>query len=185
MAEPRYMLRERAEWEGFTFWGNHWKTAVRERREQALQSSTRYSGTRNAILITQYDASLWLECGQLERDFCIIIINSRSYVEKETATHSSIHAWKIPRTWWATLHGVAKSQTWLGDFTSWCEKMVNHIKQTVKHSWTFARKLLLWRLYNNTVNAPWLIHVNVWQKPLQYCKVISLQLIKINEKKIQ
>ena len=30
---------------------------------------------------------------------------------------------------------------------------------------------------------PWLIHVNVWQKILQYCKVISLQLIKINEKK--
>ena len=30
---------------------------------------------------------------------------------------------------------------------------------------------------------PWLIHVNVWQKPLQYCKVISLQLI--NEKKIK
>ena len=29
---------------------------------------------------------------------------------------------------------------------------------------------------------PWLIHVNVWQKPLQYCKLISLQLIKINEK---
>ena len=28
---------------------------------------------------------------------------------------------------------------------------------------------------------PWLIHVNVWQKPLQYCKVSSLQLI--NEKK--
>ena len=23
---------------------------------------------------------------------------------------------------------------------------------------------------------PWPIHVNVWQKPLQYCKVISLQL---------
>ena len=31
--------------------------------------------------------------------------------------------------------------------------------------------------------TPWLIHVNVWQKPLQYCKVISLQLIKINGKK--
>ena len=29
---------------------------------------------------------------------------------------------------------------------------------------------------------PWLIHVNVCQKPLQYCKVISLQLIKINKK---
>ena len=31
--------------------------------------------------------------------------------------------------------------------------------------------------------TPWLIHVNVWKNPLQYCKVISLQLIKINEKK--
>ena len=29
---------------------------------------------------------------------------------------------------------------------------------------------------------PWLIRVNVWQKPPQYCKVFSLQLIKINEK---
>ena len=31
--------------------------------------------------------------------------------------------------------------------------------------------------------TPWLVHVNVWQKPLQYYKVISLQLIKINEEK--
>ena len=29
---------------------------------------------------------------------------------------------------------------------------------------------------------PWLIHVTAWQKSLQYCKVISLQLIKINGK---
>ena len=29
---------------------------------------------------------------------------------------------------------------------------------------------------------PRLIHVSVWQKSLQYCKVTSLQLIKINEK---
>ena len=32
---------------------------------------------------------------------------------------------------------------------------------------------------------PWLIHVNVWQNPLQYCKVISLQLIKNKNKKIK
>ena len=31
---------------------------------------------------------------------------------------------------------------------------------------------------------PRLIHVNVWQKPLQYCGVISLQLVEINEIKI-
>ena len=30
---------------------------------------------------------------------------------------------------------------------------------------------------------PWLIHFNVWQNPLQYCKVISLQLIKKLKKK--
>ena len=30
---------------------------------------------------------------------------------------------------------------------------------------------------------PWHIHVNVWQKPLQYCKVINLQLIKKKNKK--
>ena len=29
---------------------------------------------------------------------------------------------------------------------------------------------------------PWLIHVNIWQKPLQHCKVISLQLIKMKKK---
>ena len=27
---------------------------------------------------------------------------------------------------------------------------------------------------------PWLIHVSVWQNPLQYCKVISLQLKRIH-----
>ena len=30
---------------------------------------------------------------------------------------------------------------------------------------------------------PWLAHVDVWRKSLQYCKVISLQLIKVNGKK--
>ena len=32
---------------------------------------------------------------------------------------------------------------------------------------------------------PSLIHVSVWQKPLQYRKVINLQLIKINVKKLK
>ena len=34
-------------------------------------------------------------------------------LEKETATHSSIVAWRIPRTgaWWAAVHGVVKSRT--------------------------------------------------------------------------
>ena len=35
-----------------------------------------------------------------------------------------------------------------------------------------------WGIHVNS----WLIHVSVWQKPLQYCKVISLQLIKKKKK---
>ena len=32
---------------------------------------------------------------------------------------------------------------------------------------------------------PRLIHVNVWQKPLQYCRVVSLQLIKKKIKRVK
>ena len=39
-------------------------------------------------------------------------------LEKEMATHSSILAWRIPWTWWATVLGVKKSWTWLSDFPS-------------------------------------------------------------------
>ena len=28
---------------------------------------------------------------------------------------------------------------------------------------------------------PWLIHVNVWKKTLQCCKIIILQILKIND----
>ena len=40
--------------------------------------------------------------------------------EKAMAPHSSTLAWKIPWTeepWWAVVHGVARSQTRLSDFT--------------------------------------------------------------------
>ena len=39
-------------------------------------------------------------------------------LEEGMATHFSILAWRIPMdrgAWWATVHGVAKSQTRLGD----------------------------------------------------------------------
>ena len=42
-------------------------------------------------------------------------------LEKELATHSSILAWKIPRTeepWPARVHGIAKGHTQLTDSTS-------------------------------------------------------------------
>ena len=39
-------------------------------------------------------------------------------LEEDTATHSSILAWRIPKdrgAWWATVHGVTQSQTRLSD----------------------------------------------------------------------
>ena len=57
---------------------------------------------------------------------------------------------------------------------SWCTG-----KTQTMGWWGRRERGLGWGTHVN----PWLIHVNVWQNPLQYCKVISLQLIKINEKK--
>ena len=40
-------------------------------------------------------------------------------LEEGMATHSSILAWRIPMdrgAWWAAVHGVAKSRTWLSDW---------------------------------------------------------------------
>ena len=47
-------------------------------------------------------------------------LGQKDPLEKEMETHSSILVWRIPWTrgaWQATVHGVAKSQTWLSDFT--------------------------------------------------------------------
>ena len=42
-------------------------------------------------------------------------------LKKEMITHSGILAWEIPWTewtWWATVHGVVKSWTWLSDWNN-------------------------------------------------------------------
>ena len=47
------------------------------------------------------------------------ILGWEDSLEKETATHSNILAWRIPtdkEAWWALAHGVAESRTWLSDF---------------------------------------------------------------------
>ena len=57
-------------------------------------------------------------------------------LEEGMATYSSILAWRIPmdrRAWWATVHRVAKSLTWLSDHaqhsrTSWPRSQGDGIK---------------------------------------------------------
>ena len=55
-------------------------------------------------------------------------------LEKEMATYSSTLAWKISWTEepkWATVHGVAKSQTRLSDFThSLTIHIMDHFEET-------------------------------------------------------
>ena len=71
------------------------------------------------------------------------------------------------------------------------EKQEAEISRPNKKSWMENQQELLWDFAGGLVVKnplaiyvnPCLIHVNVWQKPLQYCKEISLQLIKISEKK--
>ena len=46
-------------------------------------------------------------------------------LEQEVVTHSSILAWEIPMdggAWWATVHGVAKSQIWLSNWACMVEQ---------------------------------------------------------------
>ena len=53
-------------------------------------------------------------------------LGQEALLEEEMATHSSRLAWKTPwteGTWWATAHGLAKSQTGLStiDETARCD----------------------------------------------------------------
>ena len=60
----------------------------------------------------------------------------------------------------SSMHGTGHSKPLHGDNPGGCDE-----EGCGRGSW--------WRTHVHL----WLIHVNVWQKPPQYCKVISLQLI--------
>ena len=62
------------------------------------------------------------------------------------------------------------------------EQELKSLLMTVKEE---SEKLGLKLNIQKTHVNPWLIHVDVWQKPSQYCKVISLQLNKLKKLNIQ
>ena len=53
---------------------------------------------------------------------------------------------------------------------------VQCMKQAPKAGGLGQPKAMGWVQDGGAHVHPWLIHVDVWQKPPQYCKVISLQL---------
>ena len=69
--------------------------------------------TRRASLVTQLVKNL---CAMLKT--WVRSLGWEDPLEAGMATHSSILAWIIPMdrgAWWATVHGVTKSQTQLSD----------------------------------------------------------------------
>ena len=120
-------------------------------------------------------------------------------------THSSILAWK---TLWTkkrhryteqTFRLCGRRRGWMFRENSIETSILSRVKQITSPGWMHETSAQGWCTgktqrdgmerevgvgsgWGTHVN-PWLIHVNVWQKPLQYCKVISLQQIKINGKK--
>ena len=70
--------------------------------------------------------------------------------------------------------GRPRGNGWRGRWGGGCSGWGAHVNPWLIH-------VNPWLIHVN----PWLIHVSVLQDPLQCCEVISLQLIKINEKEIQ
>ena len=52
----------------------------------------------------------------------------------------------------------------------------NYFHGTGNHSHSITLSMTKNENIHTLIVHPWLIHVNVWQKPQKYCKVISLQL---------
>ena len=109
--------------------------------------------------------------------------------------------WRVLSGAWSTKDSVGEGEGGMFQENSIETCILSRVKQITSPGWMHETTAWTWCTgksqgigsrgrweggsgWGTHVN-PWLIHVSVWQKPLQYCKVISFQLIKINEKKIK
>ena len=70
--------------------------------------------------------------------------------------------------WWAAVYGVAQSQTWLKQLSSSSSSSNVEGWDGIGGGRRFKRD----EIYINL----WLIHVDMWQKPTEYCNAVILQL---------
>ena len=76
---------------------------------------------------------------------------------------------------WLSLVDKSGNPKCIGSILGFCILSCSSVSQSKnRYLWKYT---YLWKV--NFVHM-WLIHIDVWQKPLQYCKVISLQLKLIN-----
>ena len=121
--------------------------------------------------------------------------------ERESAcsvVSDSATTWTIYSPPGSSIHGIlqarilewvaifsSRGSSWPRDQThvSWVSYIVSRFfteqpgRPVKKRLKVVGREVVGWVRMGIHVHA-WLIHVNIWQKPLQYCKVISLQLNK-------
>ena len=72
-------------------------------------------------------------------------------LEEDMATHSSILAWRISMdrgAWWATVHGVAKSQTQLSDEVQHSMNRLSFLQLWWKDFLTHGKSSRIFREYN-------------------------------------
>ena len=141
---------------------------VHENKAEERERKLKVSIKKGASLVAQR-----LKCLPAMQETWVRSLGQEDPLEKEMATHFSILAWRIPWTeepWWATVHGVAKSQTRLSNFThSLNQKMVGNLrgKTATKESplwmskWDWEKKKR--KVSRNMVGTKtdWLIKANI------------------------
>ena len=77
-------------------------------------------------------------------------------LEQGMATHSSILAWRIPMdrgAWWAMVHGVAKSQTWLSNQVQHSRSCLNSFFQIPQETVCPLRENTKWFKMGNSLET--------------------------------
>ena len=90
-------------------------------------------------------------------------------LEKAMVIHSSILAWRIPMdrgAWLATVHGIAKTQTWLSDYAQ---------HSTAQHIRHFVRSMTLFFHIVNMSEVVMSLTMNTRDHPCAFCWPVSPQ----------
>ena len=101
-----------------------------------------------------------------------------------TTHFSSVGSAEVPDTWPGTLLQPKRYTFSMPGRTHLVLHKISHVRQVLGPGALGRPRGIGWRGRWEGGSGwgihvyPWLIHVNVWQNPLQYCEVISLQLIK-------
>ena len=88
-----------------------------------------YRATGSSAQVALVVKSLPVRVGDI-RDASLVPGLGRPLV-KEMATHSSILTWRIPidrGAWWATIHRVEKSQTWLKQISKQVQRLLSRLR---------------------------------------------------------